>query len=74
MRESTGASTVGILVVSKQAIGLFHRVICQSGSAFNPLTLITDTYDNSRQLASDLRCPIDKSRRMIECLRSRDPN
>jgi len=74
MGESSGAATFGLLVVSKQAKGLFHRAICQSGSAFNHFAIVNDTFDSSRILAAELNCSTSNSTRMIECLRSRDPN
>jgi len=74
--ESTRASIVGLVVVSKRANGLFHRAICQKGSAFSHFYLINDTFENSKLLAADLRCPIHNNGtgRMMDCLRSQDPN
>ncbi|GFY37874.1 neuroligin-4, X-linked [Trichonephila inaurata madagascariensis] len=52
-------------------LGLFHRVILQSGSAFSPWALAHETMTFSRGLGRSLGCRASDHSNLIKCLRQR---
>ncbi|XP_015115263.1 esterase FE4 [Diachasma alloeum] len=75
MGESAGATGVHYLMLSRQAKGLFHQAISQSGTALNPsaFNTIKIARENAHRLARNLSCPTDTSERLLQCLQIRDP-
>ena len=72
--ESAGGSSVGLLVLSPQSDGLFHRAIPISGVELSPYAIGSNTtaISHTKELASRLNCSVHESDAIIECLRSVD--
>ncbi|CAH1782277.1 unnamed protein product [Owenia fusiformis] len=71
--ESTGSAIVTLLMLSKQANGLFKRAIGQSGSAFNYWAMNPRGRNRRLQqnLAKNLGCPVYNN--SLDCLRNKRP-
>ncbi|XP_028982057.1 esterase E4-like [Diachasma alloeum] len=71
---SAGAANVHYLVLSPLAKGLFHRGISQSGTAVNTWSYNTPKLarDTARRLARELDCPTETSKRILQCLRTKN--
>lgn len=69
--ESAGGMSVGGLLLSPLAKGLFHRVIAQSGAPNSYLgsEAKEKSLVKTKAVAERLHCPIDDNKKMIECLR-----
>ncbi|XP_072174234.1 carboxylesterase 5A-like [Diadema setosum] len=73
--QSAGAGSVGFLLLSPLAHGLFSRAIMQSGSALSPRYFRNDPETDckeARTLASVAGCPEDDTVAMVTCLRTVD--
>ncbi|CAH1789337.1 unnamed protein product [Owenia fusiformis] len=80
--QSAGASSAALHVLSKRSKGLFHQIICQSGSdltewAISPPDLIPKWY--TQQLVEDFNeeypdwnIPTNDSKAMLDSLRTKD--
>ncbi len=71
--ESAGSYSVGELILSPLAKGLFHRAILQSGAP-NSLTggmPKSRSLENTKALARHLNCSTSSNQAMVECLQSR---
>jgi carboxylesterase type B len=51
--------------------GLFHQAISQSGTALNPWALMKTPIAQAQRLGRQLSCPIDSSRALTNCLKTR---
>lgn len=70
--ESAGGMSVGGLLLSPLAKGLFHRVISQSGAPNSYLgsEAKEKSLEKTKTVAERLKCPIEDNKEMIKCLRS----
>ncbi|XP_041354345.1 neuroligin-4, Y-linked-like [Gigantopelta aegis] len=74
--ESAGGYSVGLLILSPQSKGLFHRAICQSGVGISPRTLAFDAVRFTQDLSDRLNCTVlDSQGRLdtisfMKCLRN----
>lgn len=55
------------------AIGLFHAGISQSGNAFCFWGVRNSSIEFTYKLANSLRCPVNDSYELVECMRKLDP-
>ncbi|XP_011864448.1 PREDICTED: esterase E4 [Vollenhovia emeryi] len=71
--ESAGGASVHYHMVSPLSTGLFHRGISQSGTFYNPWTLTSPGVAKRRAmfLGKNLGCSTEKSKDLIECLRTK---
>lgn len=53
-------------------IGLFHRLIAQSGNALCPWANFNYVGEYSRRMGKHFKCPTNSSAEMVECLRKQD--
>ena len=72
--ESAGGSSVGLHVLSPRSKGLFHRAIAISGVELSPYAIGSNisAVEHTKDLAKTVKCPVDESTAVIECLRSRE--
>lgn len=67
--ESAGAAIVGSYITSKMTVGLFQRVICQSGSMFSDLYLIDeDPIEKAQNLVTILGKELNSSGEILDYL------
>ncbi|KAF8766907.1 Neuroligin-4 like protein [Argiope bruennichi] len=66
-----GAACVNLLMLTPLTKGLFQRAIMQSGSALSPWAIARNSLAYTRQIAKSLKCPIEDSAVLVECLRQR---
>ncbi|XP_022819907.1 cholinesterase 1-like [Spodoptera litura] len=52
--QSAGSASVDLLMLSKSAEGLFHRVVPESGSNLSPFTIQSDPLENAKKYAKML--------------------
>ncbi|XP_035712841.1 venom carboxylesterase-6 [Folsomia candida] len=71
--QSAGAVSVHLHMLSKQSQGLFRSGISQSGNAFCFWGVRDSSVDYTFRLANALKCPINESNAMVDCLRKLDP-
>ena len=71
--QSAGAVSVHLHIMSKLSKGLFRSGISQSGNAFCFWGVRDDSVDYTFRLANALKCPVNDSQAMVECLRGLDP-
>ena len=60
------------MYINISCLGLFHRIIGQSGTDMNFWTLNypdSDPADYTRQVAEKVECPSDDTEEMIKCMR-----
>lgn len=73
--ESAGGSSVGLMLLSEQSNGLFHRAISISGVDLSPFAIgsSTEVKKQTRKVAKEVGCLLTGSKRkMIDCMRSAD--
>ncbi|XP_067208422.1 venom carboxylesterase-6-like [Linepithema humile] len=72
--ESSGGASVHYHMVSPLSKGFFHRAISQSGTFYNPWTLMPpgSGKKNAETLAKHLKCSTENSKKLIECLRTKN--
>lgn len=72
--ESAGSTSVGLLMTSPMSKGLFHRAILQSGSPISHLSILDKetAAQYTKEIATNLTCPIEDSNQLINCLKSKD--
>ncbi|CAG4954948.1 unnamed protein product [Colias eurytheme] len=72
--ESAGGASVHLHMLSETSAGLFHKAISQSGTALVPWAEAApgEALRQAWRLARLLHCPQAPSRRMLDCLRTRD--
>ncbi|KAL1464544.1 hypothetical protein WDU94_004177 [Cyamophila willieti] len=68
---SAGGASVHFQMLNPQAKGLFQRAISMSGTCLNPWVIAENLPDKTRLIANHLGCPVDCSKKMIECLQAR---
>ncbi|KAL3287463.1 hypothetical protein HHI36_001934 [Cryptolaemus montrouzieri] len=66
---SAGAMSVHYHFVSPLSVGLFNRAYSFSGTAMNPRALEKEPLAMAKKFSKKLKCPIDSTKRMVECLR-----
>lgn len=68
--QSTGASSVGLHLLSPRSDKLFQRAILQSGSDRSEWSYIegSDAAEYAKDLAWELGCPTDDNFRLIQCI------
>lgn len=70
--ESAGGMSVGALVLSPLANGLFHRAILQSGSPNSVVTLPTEVaIERTHTLARGVNCTQSNLTQIVACLRTK---
>ncbi|XP_075553642.1 acetylcholinesterase-like [Dermacentor variabilis] len=78
MGHSAGGISAGFHAVSPQSVGLFKRMILQSGSPMNAIaSLSARTIGSVMELGADLACEGVRERKLgvvMDCLRGRDKN
>ncbi|KAH7937272.1 hypothetical protein HPB49_009882 [Dermacentor silvarum] len=78
MGHSAGGISAGFHAISPQSVGLFKRMILQSGSPMNAIaSLSARTVESVMELGADLACEGVRERKLsvvMDCLRSRDKN
>ncbi|XP_050027888.2 acetylcholinesterase-like [Dermacentor andersoni] len=78
MGHSAGGISAGFHAVSPQSVGLFKRMILQSGSPMNAIaSLSARTVGSVMELGADLACEGVRERKLgvvMDCLRGRDKN
>lgn len=52
-------------------LGLFNRVIAQSGTMLNPWVLTEKSSEKAKKLASILGCPTESNAELLSCLKGR---
>ncbi|XP_062582093.1 acetylcholinesterase-like isoform X1 [Saccostrea cucullata] len=70
--QNTGASSVGLQILSPRSVNLFHRAIMQSGSDRSEWAIIKTNNDAqyyAQELARELGCPTGDMFRLTQCLR-----
>ncbi|KAL3287464.1 hypothetical protein HHI36_001935 [Cryptolaemus montrouzieri] len=71
----TGFSAGGVCVhyhlISPMSTGLFNRAYSISGTALNPRSLEKEPLDDAKKLSEQLKCPLDTTQIMVECLRQK---
>ncbi|KAK7482270.1 hypothetical protein BaRGS_00026513 [Batillaria attramentaria] len=75
--ESAGSVSVGLLLVSRAAKGLFHQVIMESGCSLTFYAMAHPRLDpkpkdSARKVAESVGCETDDTNKMVECLRTKD--
>ncbi|XP_042892944.1 juvenile hormone esterase-like [Penaeus japonicus] len=71
--ESAGAGSIHLLMLSPYVLGLFHRVILQSGSALCPWSLGGAHLEVAQYIAGVFNCSTDQgSEEIIRCLQGID--
>lgn len=70
--ESAGGSSIHIHTLSSQSRKLFHKAICQSGTALMEWVLQSNAEGKSKILARNLGCTATDSHKILEFLRSVD--
>lgn len=72
--ESAGGSSVGLHVLSPRSKNLFHRAIAISGVELSPYAIGSNksAVEHTKDLAKTVKCPVDESTAVIECLRSKE--
>lgn len=70
--QSSGAGSVHSHVLSPRSSGLFQRAIAQSGTALCPWCIQKYVGKYTRRLAEHLKCPVEPSAELINCLRGKD--
>jgi len=68
--ESAGGASIVYHMLSPLSKGLFENAIAQSGSALNPWALQKTPLDWAQRLALNVRCPVEPSAVLVECLRN----
>lgn len=68
--ESAGAACVHIHTLSKASQKLFHKAICQSGSAVHEWTMQSNAEEKSKLLAQKLGCTETDSTKIAHFLKS----
>ncbi|CAL8118955.1 unnamed protein product [Orchesella dallaii] len=71
--QSAGAVSVHLHMMSKQSQGLFRAGISQSGNAFCFWGVRQNSIDFTYRLAKSLRCPVNNTYALVECMRKLDP-
>lgn len=51
--------------------GLFQRAVLMSGSALSPWAIARDAGKYSRRIGQALDCPVDDSRALVDCLKTK---
>ncbi|KAL3287462.1 hypothetical protein HHI36_001933 [Cryptolaemus montrouzieri] len=67
---SAGGAGVQFHYISPLSKGLFHRGYSSSYQVTNPGSLALNPLEKTKQLAEILKCPVDSSNNMINCLRN----
>lgn len=68
--SSIGSVSVHYLLLIKQANGLFHKAIMESGSAFCERSLVPNPLDISMKLGSKVGCfTVNNPQELVQCLR-----
>ncbi|KAK7100379.1 hypothetical protein V1264_023344 [Littorina saxatilis] len=75
--ESAGGASVSLLVLSREARGLFQRAIMESGVSLSPWTMsyrgaFPEPKAQAVELSTRLGCDVTDSARMLQCLRTKD--
>ena len=72
--ESAGSASVSILLLAKQAEGLFHRVIGESGSVLAEWAVDRDGRGKkaSTRVAEIAGCPLEPYSELLNCVRHLD--
>lgn len=69
--QNTGASSVGLQILSPRSVNLFQRAIMQSGSDRSEWAIIksnNDALHYAKELARELGCPTGDTYRLTKCL------
>ncbi|XP_022670199.1 neuroligin-4, Y-linked-like [Varroa jacobsoni] len=66
-----GAALVNLLMLTPMARGLFQRAVLMSGSALSPWAIARDAGKYSRRIGQALDCPVDDSRALVDCLKTK---
>ena len=69
--QSAGSFSVGSLVLSPLAQGLFHRAIMQSGSPISAYNDKNTAVETSKKVAKLLNCPTQSTKEIIDCLKEK---
>ncbi|ODN06368.1 Venom carboxylesterase-6 [Orchesella cincta] len=69
---SAGSASVHYHIISPMSKGLFHTALSASGSALNPWAFQPNPIPNGKKLGQFLNCPVDNSKDLVECLRTKD--
>lgn len=70
--ESAGGSSINIHTLSSNSRKLFHKAICQSGTALMEWVFQHHAEEKSKILAKNLGCTATDSHKILEFLRSVD--
>ncbi|XP_054013924.1 carboxylic ester hydrolase-like [Hylaeus anthracinus] len=72
--ESAGGVSVHYHMMSNLTKGMFQQAISQSGNAYCPWALMRPgkAKENAAKMADLLDCPSTNSKKMVECLRTKD--
>ncbi|ODM95633.1 Esterase FE4 [Orchesella cincta] len=71
--QSAGAVSVHLHMMSKQSQGLFRAGVSQSGNAFSFWGVRQNSIDFTYRLANSLKCPVNDTHALVECMRNVDP-
>ncbi|XP_028966562.1 neuroligin-4, X-linked-like [Galendromus occidentalis] len=66
-----GAALANLIMLTPMARGLIQRAILMSGSALSPWAMARDSVKYTKLIATELNCPLEDNRALIECLKSR---
>jgi len=73
--QSAGGSSIGILLVSPQAEGLFHGAMLESGTEMAIWAVYSPQHEPenySKEIAAGVGCPTDDNQAMLDCMRTVD--
>ncbi|XP_014290283.1 esterase FE4 [Halyomorpha halys] len=69
--QSAGGGSCHFHLLSPLSKGLFHKAICMSGVALNPWAVAENLKEKTMVIATDLGCPTNDSKTMVNCLKNR---
>ncbi|CAG7725727.1 unnamed protein product [Allacma fusca] len=72
MGESAGAASIGLLLLSPIANGLFNQAIAHSGSAMVPFAIQSNPAETFKGFVTELNCTAPSTEEAVTCLKSKD--